>query len=320
MAAAVLRIGDSGAADGSAVHLRRRRLVARRRLQSDEGALVMVYWSSYADLDRWARRQPHSLWWKWLVDNEGRGVGFYHEIYQAKAAEAVLHRRRQAGRPGALLEPRADPLGQGLQPKTPAAVRRRTDALGAERATLPPNHHEGGRDGGFNRTRTLAGKPARRRRHGRGRERSIRRPAGDLGDSHGARRGHDQPRGADRRRPRRLLCDGVLQRPGRGRFDCRVARRRRGVHVRSPARGSRQWRFPSKVWCPGSTRPSSPGWLSKASRAVRFRSPARQRRDIGHRDTQIASEFGVVGRRRRRRHGEPGRDGGGGDDQLEQAG
>jgi hypothetical protein len=61
-----------------------------RRLESDEGALVMVYWSSYADLDRWARRQPHSLWWKWLVDNEGRGIGFYHEIYQAKTAEAVF--------------------------------------------------------------------------------------------------------------------------------------------------------------------------------------------------------------------------------------
>ena len=54
-------------------------LLLARRLQSDEGSLVMVYWSSYADLDRWARRQPHSLWWKWLVDNEGRGIAFYSQ-------------------------------------------------------------------------------------------------------------------------------------------------------------------------------------------------------------------------------------------------
>jgi Domain of unknown function (DUF4188) len=76
-------------------------LLLARRLQSDEGSLVMVYWSSYADLDRWARRQPHSLWWKWLVDNEGRGIAFYHEIYQAKAAEAVF-------------TPDATPVGPGL--------------------------------------------------------------------------------------------------------------------------------------------------------------------------------------------------------------
>jgi hypothetical protein len=65
-------------------------LLHARRLQSDEGPIVMVYWRSYADLDRWARKQPHSLWWKRLVDHEDQGLGFYHEIYQAKAAEAVF--------------------------------------------------------------------------------------------------------------------------------------------------------------------------------------------------------------------------------------
>jgi hypothetical protein len=32
---------------------------------------------------------PHGRWWKWLLHHVDRGLGFYHEIYQAKTAEAV---------------------------------------------------------------------------------------------------------------------------------------------------------------------------------------------------------------------------------------
>ncbi|MDM9384377.1 DUF4188 domain-containing protein [Chlorogloeopsis sp. ULAP01] len=43
----------------------------------------------YADLDKWARHLSHSCWWQWLTENAGRGLGFYHEIYQVKTAEAL---------------------------------------------------------------------------------------------------------------------------------------------------------------------------------------------------------------------------------------
>ena len=64
-------------------------LLLNRPLMSPEGPLLMQYWRTYDDLDRWARRQPHSRWWRWLMEHTGRGVGFYHEIYQVKAAEAI---------------------------------------------------------------------------------------------------------------------------------------------------------------------------------------------------------------------------------------
>jgi hypothetical protein len=64
-------------------------LLLNRLLMSPEGPVLMQYWRSYDDLDRWARKQPHSRWWRWLMEHTGKGVGFYHEIYQAKAAEAI---------------------------------------------------------------------------------------------------------------------------------------------------------------------------------------------------------------------------------------
>ena len=64
-------------------------LLLNRPLMCPEGPLLMQYWRTYDDLDRWARRQPHSRWWRWLMEHTGQGVGFYHEIYQAKAAEAI---------------------------------------------------------------------------------------------------------------------------------------------------------------------------------------------------------------------------------------
>ncbi|HLW49155.1 MAG TPA: phenylacetaldoxime dehydratase family protein [bacterium] len=66
-------------------------LLLNRPLMSPEGPLLMQYWQSYDALDRWARQQPHSRWWRWLMEHEG-SVGFYHEIYQPKAAEAIYER------------------------------------------------------------------------------------------------------------------------------------------------------------------------------------------------------------------------------------
>ena len=33
---------------------------------------------------------PHTAWWKWLKRNQGKGLGFYHEIYQCRTAEAAF--------------------------------------------------------------------------------------------------------------------------------------------------------------------------------------------------------------------------------------
>jgi hypothetical protein len=65
-------------------------LLLTRPMMTDEGPLLMQYWRSYEDLDRWAHKMPHTRWWKWLVENTGKGVAFYHEIYQAKTGEAIF--------------------------------------------------------------------------------------------------------------------------------------------------------------------------------------------------------------------------------------
>lgn len=74
---------------GSLEKAREEGLLLNRLLMSPEGPLWLQYWRSYDQLDRWARKQPHSRWWRWLMEHQGKGIGFYHEIYQAKAAEAI---------------------------------------------------------------------------------------------------------------------------------------------------------------------------------------------------------------------------------------
>ena len=67
-------------------------LLLNRPMFTPEGPVLMRYWRSYADLDRWARQLPHTQWWRWLLENTEKGVCFYHEIYQVKAAEAIYER------------------------------------------------------------------------------------------------------------------------------------------------------------------------------------------------------------------------------------
>lgn len=63
-----------------------------RHFAEGNGALLIQYWRSYDDLDRWARQLPHMRWWRWLLDNAGQDLSFYHEIYQARAAEAIYEK------------------------------------------------------------------------------------------------------------------------------------------------------------------------------------------------------------------------------------
>lgn len=64
-------------------------LLLSRPMETPEGPLLMQYWSSFEELYRWARNMPHARWWRWLVEHSGSGVGFYHELYVAKTAEAI---------------------------------------------------------------------------------------------------------------------------------------------------------------------------------------------------------------------------------------
>lgn len=61
-----------------------------RKLQEGNSGVLLQYWRSYDDLDRWARTLPHMRWWRWLLQNAGTDLSFYHEIYQAKSAEAIF--------------------------------------------------------------------------------------------------------------------------------------------------------------------------------------------------------------------------------------
>ena len=67
-------------------------LLLNRLVMTPEGPITMQYWRSYADLDRWARKMPHSRWWTWLLEHSGPDLSFYHEIYQVKAGEAIYEK------------------------------------------------------------------------------------------------------------------------------------------------------------------------------------------------------------------------------------
>jgi hypothetical protein len=47
------------------------------------------YWRDFEALERWARSEPHRLWWKQFLRNSG-GTGFWHETYRIRGGfEAV---------------------------------------------------------------------------------------------------------------------------------------------------------------------------------------------------------------------------------------
>ena len=61
-------------------------------LMAEGSGVLLQYWRSYDELDRWARTLPHMAWWRWLLENAGDDLSFYHEIYQVKTAEAIYER------------------------------------------------------------------------------------------------------------------------------------------------------------------------------------------------------------------------------------
>ena len=61
-------------------------------LMGEGSGILLQYWRSYDELDRWARQLPHMEWWGWLLENAGDDLSFYHEIYQVKTAEAIFEK------------------------------------------------------------------------------------------------------------------------------------------------------------------------------------------------------------------------------------
>ncbi len=64
----------------------------QERLMGAGGGVLLQYWRSYDELEQWARTLPHMAWRRWLVENAGEDISFYHEIYQVKTAEAIYER------------------------------------------------------------------------------------------------------------------------------------------------------------------------------------------------------------------------------------
>ncbi len=53
------------------------------------------YWRDFESLERWARSEPHRLWWQDFLRDSG-GTGFWHETYFMRGGmEAVYDDVRQ---------------------------------------------------------------------------------------------------------------------------------------------------------------------------------------------------------------------------------
>ena len=75
-------------------------MLCMREFQEGNGGVLLQYWRSHKELADFSRRMPHMAWWKWLVQHEGNGLSFYHEIYQCKTAEAIFETGMPATGPG----------------------------------------------------------------------------------------------------------------------------------------------------------------------------------------------------------------------------
>lgn len=100
-----------------------------RSFQEGNGGVMLQYWRSNEDLARYSRQIPHTVWWKWLVDNRGKGLGFYHEIYQCKTAEAIYEEGTLPVGPATFCTNTAVEAGEG---RSKERQRRFAEAAGAK--------------------------------------------------------------------------------------------------------------------------------------------------------------------------------------------
>lgn len=88
-------------------------LLGVRLFAEGNGGMQLQYWRTHEDLARFARTMPHTAWWKWLNNNKGKGLSFYHEIYQCKTAEAVYELGSKPVGPATFCETSAVVSGEG---------------------------------------------------------------------------------------------------------------------------------------------------------------------------------------------------------------
>lgn len=48
------------------------------------------YWRDFDALERWARSEPHRIWWKQFLRNSG-GTGFWHETYFIRGGVEAIY-------------------------------------------------------------------------------------------------------------------------------------------------------------------------------------------------------------------------------------
>lgn len=48
------------------------------------------YWRDFASLERWARSQPHRIWWQNFLRDSG-GTGFWHETYSMRGGIEAIY-------------------------------------------------------------------------------------------------------------------------------------------------------------------------------------------------------------------------------------
>lgn len=71
-------------------------LLCMRRFSEDNGGLQLQHWRSHEDLARFARQLPHTEWWKWLINNRGKGFSSITKstsVRQQKLSLRSAHRR-----------------------------------------------------------------------------------------------------------------------------------------------------------------------------------------------------------------------------------
>lgn len=51
---------------------------------------IRQYWRDFESLERWARSEPHRMWWKdFLADS--KGTGFWHETYRMRGGIEAIY-------------------------------------------------------------------------------------------------------------------------------------------------------------------------------------------------------------------------------------
>lgn len=51
---------------------------------------IRQYWRDFESLERWARSEPHRLWWKNFLRDSG-GTGFWHETYFMRGGMEAIY-------------------------------------------------------------------------------------------------------------------------------------------------------------------------------------------------------------------------------------